>query len=236
MAQVLCVYRQGSVPKKAAAATTKKNKPSKAVTVIFSDDGSPAISRALQRPLRTCRPNPAHTRASFATMRTSATARSGLLVGIDLGHRQGPCPGRGPPPQSRVHRISQADRCRLSYPYDDPSDPRQSFRTHLQGDESLARQPTGGSLRIHSTLKHALLAEPGRGFFLKSSPAPSCATSASHPNRNSRTASWPPWITSTKDLSSIHGPANSKRPPDMSQIKETLNQHSPPTAGSSSEC
>jgi hypothetical protein len=36
MAQVLCVYREVSVLKKAAA--TKKNKPSKAVTVISYDE------------------------------------------------------------------------------------------------------------------------------------------------------------------------------------------------------
>ena len=38
MAQVLCVYREVSVLKKAAAAATKKNKPCKAVTVISYDE------------------------------------------------------------------------------------------------------------------------------------------------------------------------------------------------------
>ena len=37
-------------------------------------------------------------------------------------------------------KISQASRCRLSGPYRDQIDPRQSFRAHLQGDESLARR------------------------------------------------------------------------------------------------
>ena len=44
MAQVLCVYREVSVLKKAAAATTKKNKPSKAVTVIYSYGEKPGHS------------------------------------------------------------------------------------------------------------------------------------------------------------------------------------------------
>jgi transposase len=72
MAQVLCVYREVSVLKKAAA--TKKNKPSKAVTVISYDE-KPGIQQS-QRPPRTCRPNLACTRASRASLSTSATARS----------------------------------------------------------------------------------------------------------------------------------------------------------------
>ena len=43
------------------------------------------------------------------------------------------------------------------------------------------------------------------GFF-PSLHAPSCATSALHPNKNSRIASWLPWMTSTSIRSSTRGP------------------------------
>src|SRR5258708_7061931 len=94
-------------------------------------------------------------------------------------HGLGPGRGGGPPAQPRVHRVSQADRCRLSYPDGDPSDPRQSFRTHLQGDESLARQPTGGPLRIHLHAQARLLAQPGRGLLLQAR----SLRPATHPRR-----------------------------------------------------
>jgi hypothetical protein len=47
------------------------------------------------------------------------------------------------------------------------------------------------------------------------SPAPSCATSASHPSKNSRIASWPPWIISTAIPSFTPGPTSSTRPHDI---------------------
>src|SRR6266566_1532921 len=61
-----------------------------------------------------------------------------------------------------------------------------------------------------------------RAFF-PSSPAPSCATSVSPPDRNSRIASWLPWTTSTTIPSSTHGPTNSIKPPDMIRTLETMN-------------
>ena len=48
-----------------------------------------------------------------------------------------------------------------------------------------------------------------------SSHARCCATSASHPNRNSRTASWLPWMNSTAIPSSTLGPISSTELPDM---------------------
>src|SRR3984893_12306678 len=39
-----------------------------------------------------------------------------------------------------------------------------------------------------------------------SSPAPCCATSASHPNKNSRIASWPQWTSSIESPSFTPGP------------------------------
>jgi Homeodomain-like domain len=73
MAEVLCVYRQVKILKKAAAAP-KKNKPSEAVAIISYDE-KPA-SRPSQRQLRICRPNPACMRPSHASMNINATARS----------------------------------------------------------------------------------------------------------------------------------------------------------------
>jgi hypothetical protein len=54
------------------------------------------------------------------------------------------------------------------------------------------------------------------------SPAPSCVTSASHPNRNSRIASWPPWISSIRSQSFTPGSASSTARPDMIRTSETL--------------
>src|SRR5271170_3975622 len=55
MAEVLCVYRQVKILKKAAAVSKKK--PSDAVAVISYDENR--VSRPSQRPRRTCRPSPA---------------------------------------------------------------------------------------------------------------------------------------------------------------------------------
>ena len=56
-----------------------------------------------------------------------------------------------------------------------------------------------------------------------SSPARCCAISASHPRRNSRTASSPPLITSTATPSSILGPTGSTRLPDMIRTSKSMN-------------
>jgi hypothetical protein len=53
-------------------------------------------------------------------------------------------------------------------------------------------------------------------------PAPSCVISVSQPNRNSRIASWPQWITSIRNLSFTPGPTSLKRQPDMIRISETV--------------
>ena len=71
------------------------------------------------------------------------------------------------------------------------------------------------SIRIHLHAQARLLAQSRRGFLLQARPARSCATSASHPKRSSRTASWPPWTSSTDTPSSILGPINSITPLDM---------------------
>jgi hypothetical protein len=53
-------------------------------------------------------------------------------------------------------------------------------------------------------------------------PVRSCATSGSHPSRNSKTASWPPWISSTRLPLSTLGPTNSTRPPDMIPTSKSM--------------
>jgi hypothetical protein len=70
MAEVLCVYRQVKILKKAAAAS--KQKPNE--VAIISYDEKPG--RPLKPPLPTCRPSPACMRPSHASTNISATARS----------------------------------------------------------------------------------------------------------------------------------------------------------------
>src|SRR5262249_52599823 len=121
------------------------------------------------------------------------------------------------------HRIPQADRCRLSGPYRDQVDPRQSFGTHLQGDKGLACTAARRPLPIHLHAHARFLAQSSSKGSSPSSLVRCCATSASHPNRNSRIASWLPWITSIRIRSSTHGPTNSIEPPDMIRNLETMN-------------
>jgi len=83
----------------------------------------------------------------------------------------------------------------------------------------LADQPP--TARIHLHAKARLLAQSRRGFFSKLTRSV-LRTSASHPSRNSRIASWPPWTSSTDILSSTLGPINSTRPPDMIRTLETM--------------
>jgi hypothetical protein len=60
-----------------------------------------------------------------------------------------------------------------------------------------------------------------RAFF-PSWPAQTCATSASHPSKNLRTASWPPWISSTGTPWFTPGPINSTRPPGMIRTSKSM--------------
>jgi transposase len=82
MAQVLCVYREVRVLKKAAAAATKKNKPSKAVTVISYDEKPGIQAIATTAPDLPPEPgvHPSFTR-EFEYKRHGTVS---LLAGIDL--------------------------------------------------------------------------------------------------------------------------------------------------------
>jgi len=85
MAQVLCVYREVTVLKKAAAAATKKNKPSKAVTVISYDEKPGIQAIATTAPDLPPEPgvHPTFTR-EFEYKRHGTVS---LLAGIDLVNR-----------------------------------------------------------------------------------------------------------------------------------------------------
>ena len=76
----------------------------------------------------------------------------------------------------------------------------------------LAEQPAH-RFEFTFTPKHGSWLNLIEGFF-PSSLAPCCATSASHPSRNSRIVSWPPWTISTNTPSFTPGPISSTRPPE----------------------
>src|SRR5271156_2282739 len=141
MAEVLCVYRQVKILKRAAAVSKKK--PSDAVAVISYDE-KPGI-QAIATTAPDLPPDRPH-------------------------HRQGPCIGQGSPPQPRIHRIPQASRCCLPGPHRDQVDPRQSFRAHLQGNQGMARRSARAPLRIHLHSQARLMAQSGRGLLFQVRP------------------------------------------------------------------
>ena len=158
MAEVLCVYRQVKILKKAAAG---RKKPSKAVAIISYDE-KPGI-QAIATTAPDLPPEPGM-HATFA--REFEYKRHGtvsLLAGIDLV-------------SGKIHALVR-DRHRsrefieflklldAAYPvHSDQVDPRQSFRAHLQRDQSLDCAATCTSLRIHLHANPWLLAQPHRRF------------------------------------------------------------------------
>jgi hypothetical protein len=116
-AQVLCVYREVAILKKAPAGSKRPKKP----VAIVSYDEKPGI-QAIATTAPDCRPRPVCMRPSRVTMSTSATAHSApWLASICSPARSTP---QGPPPQPRVRRIPQASRCGLSGRYRHQADPR----------------------------------------------------------------------------------------------------------------
>ena len=210
MAEVLCVYRQVRILKQAAAVSKKKLSDTVAIVSYDEKPGMQAIA--------TTAPDlPPEPGVHPAFARDHEYRRHGalsFLAGIDLL-------------TGKVHAVV-TDRHRTrefieffklldaAYPADrDQVDPRQSFRAHLQGDQGVARRSTRAPLRIDLHSEARLLAQPRRGLLSASSPAPCCATSASPPNRNSKTASWPPSTTSTNSPSFTRGLTNLTGPLDM---------------------
>src|ERR1700752_3246331 len=123
MADVLCVYREVQVLKKASAKGKRRGKP---VTIVSCDE-KPGI-QAIATTAPDLPPKPG-VHATFA--RDHEYKRHGtlsLLAGIDLLTRA----GQRPPPQPRVYRVPKASRCRSSGQHCDQADPRQSFRAHLE--------------------------------------------------------------------------------------------------------
>jgi len=109
MAEVLCVYREVQVLKRAAARSKKSGKP---VAIVSYDDGAGFAARAR------------HLRDLRAGLRVQAPWHAQPVGRDRSAHREGPCAGQGASPQPRVHRIPQASRCRLPGQYGDQADPR----------------------------------------------------------------------------------------------------------------
>jgi hypothetical protein len=211
MAEVLCIYREVRLLKKAAAVSKKE--PNDAVAVISYDE-KPGI-QAIATTAPDLPPEP-RVHATFA--REHEYKRHGtvsLLAGIDLV--TGKVHAQGSPSQPRIHRIPQASRRRLSTRRSSSIIPRISPKRPELGSP-VSPHTGSNSLSLPSTAPGSI---SSRASF-PNSPAPSCATSASHPNRNSRIASWPPSIISTAIPSFTPGPTSSKRPHDMIRTSKSL--------------
>src|SRR5215471_1668990 len=136
MAEVLCVYREVQVLKRAA----KSNQRHKPVAIVSYDE-KPGI-QAIASTAPDLPPQPG-VYASFARDHEyKCHGTLSLLAGIDLltGKVQPWSANRHRKP--RVHRIPRASRSPLSGPHRDQTHPRQSFRPHLATDQSLARHST----------------------------------------------------------------------------------------------
>ena len=219
MAEVLCVYREVKLIRETAAAA--KQKPSDAVAIVSYDE-KPGI-QAIATTAPDLPPAARQTCDLGARSRVQAP-RHGQLAGRHRSaHRPGPRPRQGPPPQPRIHRIPQASRRRLSDPYGDQADPRQSFRAHLKGDQGLARGSACRSLRIHLHAQARLVAQSRRRLLLQARPlgaAPyprriQTGTQGPHHGRHGSLQSTTP--------SSTLGPITSTKLPDMIRISKSMN-------------
>ena len=104
----------------------------------------------------------------------------------------------------------------------DQVDPRQSFRAHLERNQSLARHATGRPLRTSPSRPSTAPGSTSSRASSPSSPVQSCGISGWPQNTNSSSASWLASTTSIAIRSSTRGPTNSPRPPDMIRTMETL--------------
>ena len=181
-------------------------------------------SRRSATPHPTCRRKPG-VYESFA--RDHEYKRHGtlsLLAGHRPADRQGPCLCRGSPSLARVRRLPQAARCRVSVRHGHQADPRQSFRSYLQGDESVDSDAARGSLCLRVHTETRLLAQSRRGFLLQDGtldapPHPRCLEGRTQGKDHA-----PSSMISTATPSSIPGPTKSIRPRDRSWSMETLYQ------------
>ena len=171
MAEVLCVYREVQILKKAA----KSKKPGKPVAIVSYDE-KPGI-QAIATTAPDLPPEPG-VYATFA--RDHEYKRHGtlsLLAGIDLLTGKVHALVRDRHRSREFIEFLKLLDTRLSGPHRDQADPRQSFRAYLERDQSLARHSTGWPLRVHLHAQAWLLAQSHRGLLLQVRPL----GAASHP-------------------------------------------------------
>jgi transposase len=148
MTEILCVYRQ--------VAVLREHRQS-AASAGEGMDGGPC-HHLLRREAR--HPGDRHDRAgssAAARPQPDRDARSRVQASWhrdpDGRHRSAersrPRPGQGTPSQSRVHRVSQAPRRRLSGRYRNRDHPRQPFGARLARDHSVACGAAPGPLCLH---------------------------------------------------------------------------------------
>ncbi len=163
MAEVLCVYRQVKILKKAAA--VPKMKPSNAVAIISYDE-KPGI-QAIATTAPDLPPEPGM-HATFA--REFEYERHGtvsLLAGIDLVTGKVHALVKDRHRSREFIEAPQASRCCLSGPHSDQVDPRQSF-AHSSKETTawLADQPAH-RFEFTFTPKHGSWLNLVEGFFSK---------------------------------------------------------------------
>ena len=107
MAEVLCVYREVQVLKRAAA---KSSKAIKRVAIVSYDE-KPGIQARRPRDLG-------------AGLRVQTSWHAEPVGRNRPAYREGPCARQRPPPQPGVHRIPQVSRRRLSGQHRHQADPR----------------------------------------------------------------------------------------------------------------
>jgi hypothetical protein len=224
MAEVLCVYRQVKILKKAAAAG--KNKPSEAVAIISYDE-KPGV-QAIATTAPDLPPEPA-ARATFA--REFEYKRHGtvsLLAGID-------------PISGKVHAlVRDRHRSREFIAFLKFLDAAYPTRTAIKlildnHPRTSSRRPEPGSRSnppIASNSPSRPSMAPGSTSSRASSPnllAPSCATSASHPNRNSRIASCKASVIDAGgEPRGRQGSRDARRPDDDSDADQGNSERRPP--------
>ena len=183
MAEVLCVYREVQVLKKAA----KSQKPRQPVAILSYDEKQE--SRPLQRPRPICRPSPASMRLWRRDHEYKRHGTLSLLAGIDLL-------------TGRVHALVR-DRYRsrefieflklldAAYPASTAIKlilDNHSAHISKQTRSWLATRPSGRFVFTFTPIHGSWLSSRASSPSL---PARSCVTSGWHPSRSSGSASWP---------------------------------------------
>ena len=216
MAQVLCVYREVQVLKKAAA---KSNKSAKSAAIVSYDEKPGIQVIATTAPDLPPVPN---VHATFA--RDHEYKRHGtlsLLAGIDLL-------------TGKVYAlVRDRHRSRESIEFlkllDAAYPASTAIKLILDNHSAHISRETRAWLDTQPAGRFDFTFTPKHGSWLNliegsspSLPVPFCVISAWHQNTNSRNASWPASTTSIAIQSSTPGPISSPRLPDMIRTMETL--------------